>query len=251
MPLEQISGMITQLLTLVFAGYTEQMISLALYTLGIVIYGIVVWNYYRHLAKRDIFKIDLSKYRPDEKFVWLKKIVDVFFYLIRYMIIFPLFTFLWFGILSFFLFFLAKSQTPQGILLSAITIVSAVRFTAYYSEDLSKDLAKMIPFALLGIFIVDPSFLSLTLVMERFQLIPTFLDLILRYLLFVVLLEFGLRTLYGFAMLIGIRKKPQLPKEIDRSVVKQVAKEVAKEVAKTAGPTTKHPESKDKKYYYR
>ena len=34
-------------------------------------------------------------------------------------------------------------------------LVAATRITAYYNEDLSRDMAKTIPFALLGIMIID------------------------------------------------------------------------------------------------
>ena len=115
----------------------------------------------------------------------------------KYIVIFPIFSFLWFGLLSLFLFFLAKSQSVETILLISMTIVSAVRATAYYDENLSKDLAKMIPFTMLGVFVVEPTGFSLAVVWERLVSIPTFVDLIGRYLLFVVLLEFVLRILNG------------------------------------------------------
>jgi hypothetical protein len=72
-------------------------------------------------------------------------------------------------------------------------VLSPIRITAYYNEDLSRDLAKMLPFALLGVYVVDLSYFSF----------PASLDALLRafnqwesityYLMFVVGLEFILR----------------------------------------------------------
>lgn len=215
MALESLTALITGLFAFIFTGYESSMLNLVMYTVAMVVYGVVIWNYYRHLARRDIFKIDFSKYRSDQsRFVWIKKFFDGLFYILKYIIIFPLFTFLWFAVISFFLLFLAKTLSIENILLVSITIVSAVRVTSYYSEDLSKDLAKMIPFALLGVFVVDPTSFSVGLVWERLLSLPSFSGLIGRYLLFVILLEFGLRLLRGLAIafmgLIGLSPKTDI-----------------------------------------
>lgn len=171
---------IQNLLSPIYAGYEGQLITLATYTIGMVVYAIVIWHFYRHLAKREIFS---------------KKGTGG--YVVKYMILFPLVSFIWFVILSLFLFFLAKNISVENVLLISITIVSAVRAAAYYNEDLSKDLAKMIPFALLGIFIVDPTYFSMELVLERIATLPTMFSLVLRYLLFAYVLEIILRLLHG------------------------------------------------------
>jgi len=215
MVVEQINQYLLQIISLIFTGYESEMLSLALYTVGMALYGIIIWNYYRHLAKKNIFTIDFSRYKQAYGGIgFIKKFLTAFFYILKYLILFPLYTFLWFGLLSSFLFLLAKAQTVDGVLLIAITIVSAVRLSAYYSEDLSKDLAKMIPFALLGVFVVDPSFFSLSMVYERFAALPGLTDVILRYLLFVIVLEFGLKIITGFISLLksifgGTPKMPQ------------------------------------------
>ncbi len=167
----------------IYAGYENQLITLTMYTIAMVIYGIVIWHYYRHLSKRDIFK---GKYEGGKGN-----------YVLKYLILFPLVSVVWFLIISVFLFFLAKSNTVDSILLISITLVSAVRAAAYYNEDLSKDLAKMIPFALLGIFIVDSTFFSFDLVYQRIISFPEFIPLIGRYILFVFILETILRGLHG------------------------------------------------------
>lgn len=172
--------LIQQFLSPIYAGYEGQLITLATYTFGMLIYAIVIWHFYRNLAKKEIFE---------------KKGMGG--YIVKYLVLFPLVAFLWFLALSIFMFFLAKNIAVENILLVSITLVSAVRAAAYYNEDLSKDLAKMIPFALLGIFIVDPTYFTIELVFERLYTLPQFFNIILRYLLFVYVLEIVLRLFHG------------------------------------------------------
>ena len=171
---------ISQFLSPIYAGYEGQLITLATYTIGMLAYAIIIWHFYRNLAKKEIFK---------------KKSTGG--YIVKYLILFPLVSFLWFLVLSVFMFFLAKNMSIENVLLVSITIVSAVRASAYYNENLSKDLAKMIPFALLGIFIVEPTYFSMGLVIQRITTFPTLFPLVLRYLLFVYVLEIILRSLHG------------------------------------------------------
>ncbi len=175
---------------MVFGGYEQTFITLGIYTFGMVIYAVVIWHFYRNLAKKEIFT---------------KKGTGG--YILKYLILFPLISFIWFLIISVFLFFLAKGLSVEGVLLASITIVSAVRVAAYYNEDLSKDLAKMIPFALLGIFIVDPSYFSYELVIQRIDTLPTLFPLVLRYLLFVYMLEIVLRTFHNLFNKELVKKK--------------------------------------------
>ena len=137
--MEDIIGMITSFIVSIYSGYEGQLITLTAYTIGMVVYAIVIWHFYRSLAKKEIFK---------------KKEGGTGWYVLKYLIIFPIISFIWFIILSVFLFFLAKDLPVEGVLLASIAIVSAVRAAAYYNEDLSRDMAKLVPLALLAISIM-------------------------------------------------------------------------------------------------
>ena len=106
---------------------------------------------------------------------------------------FPFVAFFWFAILTLLLSFLAKNQTVETILLVSIAVVSAVRITAYYDEDLSRDLAKILPFALLGIFLIDLSYFSLPDTLENLRQTVGEWRTMVYYLLFAIALEFVLR----------------------------------------------------------
>jgi hypothetical protein len=161
-----------------------------------VVYSIFIFKFYRFIARRNIFELNLAQYNI-ETFAWLKKILGAILYLIEYVFLFPVFTFFWFITLTVLLSFMAKAQTINNILLISIALVSAVRVAAYYNEDLSKDLAKMLPFALLGIFLVDITFFSVSTSLGIITQIPSMWKIIIYYLIFAIILEFVLRIGYG------------------------------------------------------
>lgn len=117
-------------------------------------------------------------------------------YIFEYLIVFPILVFIWFGIFSTFMFFLAKDLPVATILLMSMALVATIRITSYYKEDLSKDLGKMIPFALLAIFLVAPNFFSMELVQERFSEVSSFVSDILKFAAFAVTVGWILRILY-------------------------------------------------------
>jgi hypothetical protein len=168
---------------------------LAVYSLGMAVYALFIWHFYRFLARKDIFNFHTEKYTDKQGKTTFKSSIGFLSYLLNYVIIVPISTFLWFAILSAFILFMAKSQPVNQILLVAMAIIAATRITAYYNEDLSRDMAKMLPFTLLGIFIIDPSFFSLEMVLTRIKEVPTFLLAILNYIVFTVALEFTLRLI--------------------------------------------------------
>ncbi|MFA5259361.1 MAG: hypothetical protein WC979_08035 [Candidatus Pacearchaeota archaeon] len=170
-------------------------INLGFFIIFISLYAIFIWKFYRFLAKRDIFQLDLNKYNTTTHPV-LDKVLEIFFFCLEFLIIFPLIIFFWFGVLALFLIFLSKSQSIDLIILIAAGIVGAIRLTAYISEDLSKDLAKMFPFTLLGIFLVDPSFFSLNDFIDKISQIPSFINNIFLYLIFIFFAEITIRLIF-------------------------------------------------------
>jgi hypothetical protein len=165
---------------------------LIFFCLGIAFYAVFIFNFYRFLARKDIFELDFTKY-AQARFQFIRTFLHLTFYVGKYLILFPFVAFAWFALLTVLLAFLAKTQAIESILLVAMAVLSSIRITAYYNEDLSRDLAKMLPFALLGVYVVDLSYFSF----------PASLDALLRafnqwesityYLMFVVGLEFILR----------------------------------------------------------
>jgi len=167
---------------------------LLFFIIGVALYSVFIFKFYRFLARMDIFQLNLAQYNYAQH-PFFKKILGSIFYFIEYLLFFPVLVFFWFAVLTTLITFLSKSQPISQILLVSMAIVGAVRMTSYYSEDLSRDLAKMIPFALLAVFIVDVSFFSFSESMDVLKTVPQHFDLLLYYFVFMVALEFLMRIL--------------------------------------------------------
>ena len=101
---------------------------------------------------------------------------------------------------------MAKGIDIGTILLISAALVAAVRITSYISEDLSKDLAKMIPFTLLAIAITTSGFFNISDLLSRIKDIPSLFSSIPYYLLFIVAIELIMRTIEFFHSLIQSSK---------------------------------------------
>ncbi|MFH1310994.1 MAG: hypothetical protein ABIH65_01155 [Nanoarchaeota archaeon] len=179
---------------------------LGLFIIGLAIYVWFIFKFYRLLARREIFKLDIDEKKHYGKF---KSFLLRFIYLIRYIVIFPVFLLFWVLILSVILAFLSKNTPIEGILLIAVALVGVIRFMTYYNEDLSRDLAKMMPFALLGVFLVDASYFVTTNSIEKIWQFFDLWKLIVYYLIVIILMEFVLRTLRGIVNSIKNRGKKE------------------------------------------
>jgi len=120
------------------------------------------------------------------------------------MIILPVLVFFWFGVFALFLLILSKSQSISQIVLIAAAIVAATRLTSYFSQDLSKDLAKLLPFTMLAVFLLDTKgFFNFSNIMSRFSEIPLIIHEIFAYLVFIIIIEIIMRGLFTLVELSG------------------------------------------------
>ena len=169
----------------------------AVYVLGMVGYAVFVFKFYRFVASRDMFSLDLSRYEESRAGV-VRRLLRLVMYLIKYIVLFPAFAFFWFAVLTLILAFLSREKSFTDILLISLATVSAIRVTAYYSEDLSRDLAKILPFAVLGIFLVDASFFDVNASLAVLREANLHRDTVFYYWVFLVLVEFALRFIFGY-----------------------------------------------------
>jgi len=178
----------------------QLLFDLFLYTIFIAIYAIFIWKFYKFLASREIIQLNLKQYNHSN-YPGLEKFFAVILFTVEYMIILPFLVLFWFAILSLFLLLLSKSQSAQQILLIAAAIIASTRITAYISEDLSKDIAKILPFTVLGLFILDPDFFNIASMFAKVSQIPGLFNNIIIFLVFIFIVEFVLRGLYSIIQL--------------------------------------------------
>jgi len=179
---------------------------LIMFVLGISLYSLFIFRFYRFLARKDIFHLNLQKY-SDNFFGFVGKFFSVLFYIIEYLIIFPLFAFFWFAVVAMILIILAEKLDIATLLMISMALVASIRVTAYYNEDLSKDLAKMFPFALLAVFLLDIANFSYDRTWNTLATIPSMWKQILYYFGFTIVLEIVLRIINGVAGLINPKKE--------------------------------------------
>ena len=189
----------------------------SIYVLGMAAYAVFVFKFYRFVAARDMFRLDISRYEG-RSFGPARSALHVILYVFKYLVLFPVFAFFWFAILTLILAFLSKDQEFSQTLLIALATVSAIRVTSYYKEDLSRDLAKILPFAVLGIFLVDASFFKVSESFDNLKEARNDSESILYYLLFLIGLEFVLRIALGVVKLVvrirnRLRSNPRVSEE--------------------------------------
>lgn len=168
--------------------------TVAAYILGMSVYAFLVFRFYRFIASPDMFELDLSRYERS-RFRFVRSALHGLFYVIKDFIFFPFFAFFWLAVMTLLLSFLSKGKPFDETLLMALAVVSAVRVTAYYRERLARELAKILPFALLAIFLIDASFFSVSDSMDALREARDYVDSIFYYLIFLVVLEFALRII--------------------------------------------------------
>ena len=180
--------------------------------LGMAAYAMFVFKFYRFVAARDMFGLDLSQ-NDAVRDVAVWDLIFLIWYGVRFLVLFPAFAFFWFAVLTLILVFLSESRELSQILLIAMATVSAIRVSAYYNEELSRDLAKILPFAVLGVFIIDTSFFNIQSSLDTLQEISTHRETIAYYLIFLVALEFGLRFVFVVLKLLfpGKREEQESP----------------------------------------
>jgi len=170
------------------------------FSIGMVVYGIFVYHFYRFLSKRDMFAINLKQRlthvklkSTGEKVSTAPKIAA---FIATNVFIFPFVIFLWFLGYSSFMFLLVQQMPTATIFLVSSALIIAVRISAYYREDLSKDLAKLLPFALLGIFLFNPQVYSYDDVVKRLEEIPSFIIQIASFMIVAIVAETVLSMIY-------------------------------------------------------
>ena len=205
MAFENISEWVSHLsIESVLKGDVSVLLPLFYLVVSMAIYSILIWHFYRFIAQRDCFKLSTSRYAK----------IGAFF---KYFCVFPFVAFLFFTGFSLIMLFMTRRYELVGILSTSFAIVVAIRMTAYYNEDLSKDVAKMLPFALLGLFLVDPSYFSVGEIMAKIALLPEFFTMCVQFILLIIMVEWLLRIILTIKHVVVARH--QRVSDTERTVV--------------------------------
>lgn len=209
-----------------FAGFSLQEAiilwrPLLVFVIGVAIYSIFVYKFYRFLARKKILTLNINEY---DTHPGLKK----FLHGIEVIFLFPFVVFFWFFVMTLLMTLISFGQSIESIIYISVAYVSAVRIGAYYSEDLSKDMAKLIPFALLALFLIDASIMTWINPLDLISQLFTMWETLAYYLVFVILLELALRILTAITGRMH-RKKPKDDNKKDEKPKKMKGPEEAGE----------------------
>lgn len=166
---------------------------LVFFVIWMAIFSIFVFKFYRFIARRDVFRLSQGGRVSTAARIG---------YALEYLFLFPIIAFVWFFVISVLLSVLSTSPliVIDNIFLVSVAILITIRITAYHHEELSRDIAKLIPFALLAVLILQIVEVDVTIVWDTFaDLIQIFQQVaagsttLVYYFIFITVLEWILR----------------------------------------------------------
>ncbi len=187
-----------------------------LFIIGIAIYSLFVWYFYRFISRRDLLPKSLLPVTHDRNISKVKTVG----YVAAYAVSFPTIIFIWFTVLSFFVFLIAKDMPFNVAIFVSMAIIGVVRILSYYREEAAKEVAKMIPYAILSFLLTsaalyaDPNFFT----EKQFSSIPNLfvenIEGIMAALIIVTVFEFTFR----FAFIIKRKIWPVADKKLEDEI---------------------------------
>ncbi len=173
-------------------GQSSLLIGFGVYIGFILIYSGFFWNFHKIISKKDFHISLVEKYINDKEqdfgniMLWVLK-------LIKYIIVFPAILLFWFLIFALFLLFLSNNNDVRNVLLIIAAMIISIRIMAYSQEELSRNISKIVPFTLLAIFIINPSFSDLGGFLSKLNLVKDLINNSSSLIIFIFLSEIVLR----------------------------------------------------------
>ena len=190
--------------------------------IAIAVYSGFVFMFYRILAKKDLLTLDLSKY-ADDFGGKVKKYLRSVLFVIQYIVVVPILIAFWTLVLAVILTLLSDSSDHTRNALIATSVVGAVRILAYWTEDLSRDVAKMLPFAVLGVYLVSSTSVQWSEFRELLESLPELAKSFFSSLVLLAILETLLRIVTTLKRIRSKRwKRKKMQKEISRETGRSV-----------------------------
>ncbi len=196
------AGVITEIITKIVTGYSEfisilpplaqKFLNLFLLVVLVFFYAIFVWKFHKYVSTKNLLGLNLSKYNRSDHPV-TSKFFALVLYFIEYIIILPFVVFFWFSIFTVFVILMSEGKDLQSLLLISATIVASIRVTAYYNENLSNDIAKLLPLTFLAISLTTSGFFNFERILTTLTQIPSYMGDLFIYFLFIIFLEVILR----------------------------------------------------------
>jgi hypothetical protein len=191
--------------------------------IAIAAYSGFVFMFYRLLAKRDLLTLDLKRYEDS-----MTGRIRVFFrsllFVAQYVLLIPILIGFWTVVMATILTLLSDSSDHSRNAMIATSVVGAVRILAYWTEDLSRDVAKILPFAVLGVFLVGSTSVNFSEFKALYSNLPELADAYLNSLILLSILETVLRVGHVVKDLFGGQRRVN-------KKLKKISKETGRKTA--------------------
>ena len=186
MVLENVTASITNTFNqLSIEGARMTLEPLILFLAGMIVYSLFIFKFYRFISRRDLFKLEENKHSAAGKLG----------YALKYMFLFPIAAFLWFLVISVLLSALSTVLTIGNIFMISMALLATIRITAYENQGLSEEIAKIVPFALLGAFLLEITKFSTSAIFNVIDQLPSTKLTLIYYFLFIFSVEMLLKIL--------------------------------------------------------
>lgn len=210
-------------LLLILRDFTTDTFPTLMAIIAIAAYSGFVFMFYRLLAKRDLLTLDLKRYEDS-----MTGRIRVFFrsllFVAQYVLLIPILIGFWTVVMATILTLLSDSSDHSRNAMIATSVVGAVRILAYWTEDLSRDVAKMLPFAVLGVFLVGSTSVNFSEFKALYSNLPELADAYLNSLILLSILETVLRVGHVVKDLFGGQRRVN-------KKLKKISKETGRKTA--------------------
>lgn len=173
---------------------------------AISVYSVFVFIFYRALAKRDLITLNLNHY-SDNLSGRVKKYTRTMIFVLQYIVAVPVLITFWTLVLAIILTLLSPDADHSRNALIATSVVGSVRILSYWTEDLSRDVAKMLPFGVLGVFLVGDAQVQISEIEELFNGLNEIATSFASSLFLIAVLESILRSLSAMINIFALRRK--------------------------------------------
>ena len=197
--------------------------------LAISAYSIFVFIFYRNLAKRDLITLNLDKYSKNLTGK-IKKYIKSITFVIQYILIIPILLTFWTLVLAIILTLLSPDADHSRNALIATSVVGSVRILSYWTEDLSRDVAKMLPFGVLGVFLVGDAQVQISEIKELLESLEEIATSFISSLFLIAVVEGILRSITSIINLISLRRGNLIQKKEISKIIGRSVKDIRKDI---------------------
>ncbi len=179
---------------------------LSVFILTFYVYVLVL--FYSRLSKRDMFTVYLEDKHA------LGKVFEIGSYILKNLILFPIYIIFWFLFVSYTLIFLSSVNFEQ-ILLVAALVLAVIRCLAYLDETAAIEMAKLLPLTFVAAVLLDPAMLERQPFPSEQIIRGTFVPIVVFYLKLIIGFEIALRLIYDVFIFFGYKNPSSQKKEND------------------------------------